>query len=309
MERPALPKLSSPESPQASPVKPRKRDRLMSFISRARAGSVTKQSTSPTREEFDLPTPQSSQFGSLVSLPRISTGTSSKRTSRSVYAPQPMAVTPSTASTSSASDTSLVTPGASQPDVSTIQEHVVQADVFGTASPTFTPSSFMPDMSDNTDVSIIDDMYEPTSLEPTLPPPTPGSSTPSFFLPPKQEGLFASFARKTVRRRKKKLIVSWLSGQITSTDGLGRSQYGTAREREQRLREDRLLKWCESFGVVRRFERRENGYPHTRFNHIPTLRMSALAVQYASHALWILSPVSLSPSLCIFKLPMAVTSS
>lgn len=74
--------------------------------------------------------------------------------------------------------------------------------------------------------------------------------------------MFASFARKTVRRRKKKLIVSWMAAPVPSTDDYGRSQIAAAREREQSLREDALLRWCESFGVVRRFERRENGDIH-----------------------------------------------
>ncbi|KAI0776393.1 hypothetical protein BC629DRAFT_1290483 [Irpex lacteus] len=96
-------------------------------------------------------------------------------------------------------------------------------------------------MSDNTDVTIIDDLHDLPSPHPTLPPPMPGSSTPSFFLPQKQEGLFASLARKTVRRRKKKLIVCGMDSHFN---------------------EEALLAWCELHGAVRRFERRENGDIH-----------------------------------------------
>ena len=53
-----------------------------------------------------------------------------------------------------------------------------------------------------------------------------------------------------------------MAAPVPSTDDYGRSQIAAAREREQSLREDALLRWCESFGVVRRFERRENGDIH-----------------------------------------------
>ncbi|KAI0764452.1 hypothetical protein BC629DRAFT_1596716 [Irpex lacteus] len=230
----------APDSVQASPTKTRKRDHLMRFISRARAGSVTKQSTSPSpmREELDIPTSHGSHFP----IPsRISTAMRHEHMSPSVCTPQQMAATKSIILKASALGTSLVTPGASLPDLSTV-------DVFGTALPAFTPVLSTPEMSDNTHV----DMDKLPSLRPTLPPPKPGSSTPSFFLPQKQEGPFTLLTRKMVRRRRKKLIVCWMDTQFrASTGDVGNLQVAadTHHKRRQQQREEALLAWCKLHGA------------------------------------------------------------
>ncbi|KAI0691866.1 hypothetical protein BC835DRAFT_1359611, partial [Cytidiella melzeri] len=267
VERPVLSKLVV-ESAQTSPAKPRKRDRLMSFISRARAGSLGKQSTSPTRDEFAPATPQDTDFGVLSSKPSMmSLKTSSRRTSHSVYTSQQISATVSTTSTSSTSDASLATPGDSQQDISAL-------DPFGSASPTFSPVSFMPDMSDNADVSIIDDLYESACIDSgSLSAPAP---PPPSFLPLKQESLFSTLARKTIRRRKRKVIVTCSPAESDeySEEDMGQAHMAAARrEREQKLREEALLGWCEGFGVVRRFERKENGNVHVYWRECEVAEM------------------------------------
>ncbi|KAI0337618.1 hypothetical protein BDW22DRAFT_862553 [Trametopsis cervina] len=237
------PVITSPiaESPQASPAKTKTRDRLMSFISRARAGSVDKQSTSPTRGDHSPRSPRDYDFG-LPPQSGLSSTMSSRRTSRSTYAPQPISTATST--TSSQSDTSIVTPGDSQQDVTS-------PDPFRSASTSFTPVSFMPDLTDTPDTPAANELdFFP--LEPTLPPPSPDVPTPSLFLPAKPESLLSSLARKAIRRRKKKLVISVMpSPYDDDSDGeAGRMR----RAREQKQRDDHILRWCDNLGTVRHFE-------------------------------------------------------
>jgi hypothetical protein len=129
----------------------------------------------------------------------------------------------------------------------------------------------MPDMSDNTDVSIIDDLHEQSSPSmlslPSSGTPTP---TPSVSLPTKHESMLGHFARKTILRRKKKLIVSLLP---TPVDDNTEDETTSAAMRQ---RERALLKWCEGFGAVRRFERRENGNLHVHWRDSEVVDMVSL---------------------------------
>lgn len=246
------------ESPQFAP-KARKRDRLRSFISRARAGSLGKHS--PTYEpESGSTSPRDSILTTLPSQSVVSLGLSSRRTSHAVYEPQPISASTSTStttSTSSVSTASLVTPADSQQDVSV-------ADPFCPASPTFTPVSYLPSVPDVSDSSFSDEA-DAVALEPTLPPPSPDTPSPSFFLPAKQEtNPLLKLARRTMRRRKKKLVIACIPAHaVDDPEDEGQARIAAQRrQREEKRRYECIVKWCESFGVVRRFERNNDGSIH-----------------------------------------------
>ena len=107
---------------------------------------------------------------------------------------------------------------------------------------------------------------EPESPEqkPTLPLPAPDVPTPSFYLPetPSTNIPFLSaLARRKQRRRKKKLVITCLdldSAAAAHADAGAEVR----RERDLRRRQDAIIKWCETFGAVRRLERKSDGSLH-----------------------------------------------
>ncbi|KAF7794079.1 hypothetical protein EIP86_005209 [Pleurotus ostreatoroseus] len=245
--------------PSSSP-KPRKRGRFMSLITRARTGSVSKpqpRSSSMSHDEFGLASPNESSFS------HNSTNSTSSLISQGRYsncpAPPPMATSPSTTSTTSSSS-NLPTPADSQCDIN--------ADPFCPASPTFLPSSYLPDPSPIYDE--VDGRMSPPP-EPTLPAPSPSMPTPSLFAPARTQSsipfLSAALSKTKLRRRKRKLVISCISSaDLGHPQSEGRAQLeALRRERDAQKRCESIRKWCESFGPVRRVERKPDGSLHVHW--------------------------------------------
>ncbi|THH22373.1 hypothetical protein EUX98_g8220 [Antrodiella citrinella] len=255
--RPALSPVAEDPSPPESPMKPRKRDRLISFISRNRAGSIGKTSQpSPIAdsEYADLVGFQPDFFVAPKRDSRISSQPSSSSLNLPIQQPTtPMPISTANSLSSSSSTSTLPTP------VDGASHDILPRSSFFASE----PSSYLPDLDDGE--------YEPDTepLEPTLPLPSPSIPTTSFLTPQRPQSAFpflSTFRRKN--RRHKKLVVS----QIPYFPNLlmhGREEDAgvmderrEAMRREQRTRYDAVVKWCESFGALRRVERRVDGSLH-----------------------------------------------
>ncbi|PSR71413.1 hypothetical protein PHLCEN_2v12680 [Hermanssonia centrifuga] len=247
------------DSPSSS-AKPRKRDRLISFISRGRAGSLGKQqnsapSTTPNspRGEYDMLSPYESQFGRVSSSSQASLPIGSRRPSRT-YSITPIA-------SSSSSSSTLPTPADSQSDFI--------ADPFCPASPTFAPVSYLPDFESPTEATFDMGSYSPPA--PTHPLPSPGVPTSSFFLPVRERQpsfpFLSAMSRKKAQRRKKILVISSISTAVDpAPESDGRLQIeALRREREQKKRVEGVLRWSEGFGPVKRVENRPDGSLHVHW--------------------------------------------
>ncbi|KAH8083312.1 hypothetical protein BXZ70DRAFT_579056 [Cristinia sonorae] len=253
--QPLLPSVAE-NSPSDSPAKPRKRDRLISFISRNRTGSVGKAPSSPSSE---------SEFADLIGFqPEFFVG-SSRRSSKVISQPsssslhlpiqQPTDITPplpisTSSSTSSASSSStLPTPvdGNSSEDV---LPH---------------PSFFSPDQSSY--LPEVDDAeYEADMYEPTLPLPSPSVPTASFLIPQRPQSSFpflSTFRRKTRRHRKLVVNIPPYEPAMSVEEENGNPAAKKLKiEEGQRKRHDAVVRWCESFGPLRRVEKRADGSLH-----------------------------------------------
>lgn len=71
-------------------------------------------------------------------------------------------------------------------------------------------------------------------------------------------------ARRTILRRKKKLVITCIPSQAEEEpEDEGQAQIrAQRRERIEQRRYDCIVQWCENFGVVRRFERKDDGSLH-----------------------------------------------
>lgn len=255
------PSVSAPATPP-SPPKP-KRSRLLSFISRGRAGSLGMRNDSvpptPTLAEhtgLGLMSPTDTVMGP-PSASVLSLALSSRRASRSGTYPPPLSLSTSTSTMSTASSAStLPTPADSQSDVT--------LDPFCPASPTFAPSSYLPGPAAEPDSFV--DLEDSEPEKPTLPLPSPGEPTASFFLPEAPPKNFLSaLARRRLRRRKKKLVITCLGEPQLPEGAVNAELAASRRERDLRRRQESIMHWCESFGPVRRFERKNDGSLHVHW--------------------------------------------
>ncbi|KAI0746510.1 hypothetical protein C8Q80DRAFT_1271394 [Daedaleopsis nitida] len=104
--------------------------------------------------------------------------------------------------------------------------------------------------------------------QPTLPLPSPGTPSPSFLVPsPRPQSFFASITGRQ-RRRKKKLVISGAPlelAQSRSSSSVSNTQTSDDhrhRQAEQQRRVHNVVKWCESFGPVRKIETKDDGSLH-----------------------------------------------
>ncbi|KAI1798418.1 hypothetical protein LXA43DRAFT_968729 [Ganoderma leucocontextum] len=281
----------------ASPVsKTRKRDRLFSLISsRARSGSVTKLLPPPN-------TPRGSTDVVDLHIRRVDSRdafhqstTYSSRPSFTI--PPRMQQAPSLSSDSSNASSASTLPTPIDPI-----HALDFTDPFGTASPSCMPEELededSPVFAENPyitrDSPLLGESSPPKSPSPPLPPhaplklqiadrpmspgspppqptlplPSPGTPSPSFLVPsPRPQSFFASITGRP-KRRKKKLVISGapleLSQPRTSSliTPVQAAEDLYHRKQEQQRRVQNVVKWCESFGTLRKIETREDGSLH-----------------------------------------------
>ncbi|EJF58969.1 hypothetical protein DICSQDRAFT_66018 [Dichomitus squalens LYAD-421 SS1] len=86
--------------------------------------------------------------------------------------------------------------------------------------------------------------------QPTLPLPSPSTPSPSFLVPsPRPQSFFATITGRQ-KRRKKKLVISGAPLEI------GQPRASSSRRMQN------VVKWCESFGPLRKIETKEDGSLH-----------------------------------------------
>ncbi|KAI0367177.1 hypothetical protein BV20DRAFT_950620 [Pilatotrama ljubarskyi] len=277
-----------PDLSSSSPAsKTKKRDRLLSLISgRSRSGSVGKPNPPPN-------TPRGSS--DVLDIRRIDSREAMQSTSRpsfSMSSLPPRALAPSVSSSSSSNGSSASTlatpvepmhptplpdidPFASGGSSCMFEEEPVFAE-----NPHLTPES--PLLAPEKPKALPSPPREPLTLQipsrpatpgspppqPTLPLPSPGTPSPSFLVPtPRSQSFFASLKGRQ-RRRKKKLVISGAPLEISSSrapSSLSAMQTPDDmehRKSEQQRRVDNVIKWCESFGPVRKIETKEDGSLH-----------------------------------------------
>ncbi|KAF9819696.1 hypothetical protein IEO21_01961 [Rhodonia placenta] len=223
--RPAPSSVRTPAEPtgtQPQASAGRKRDRLLSFITRGRSGSLGKAPALPNspppppQDVLDIRCPEPS-FEMVTPRPSLSVQSP-------LQAPSAISVAASSSSSSSAgsSRSSLPTPAepmpprlppkfsdpfASAPDTEPfISRRSVSHRHSG--APSLLPPFQLPPRSEDADYDRPPTPGSPP-LEPTLPPPSPGTPSPSFYLPPRQDSSFlSSLGIKRVKRRQKKLVIS-----------------------------------------------------------------------------------------------------
>ncbi|PIL27318.1 hypothetical protein GSI_10465 [Ganoderma sinense ZZ0214-1] len=280
----------------ASPVsKTRKRDRLLSLISsRGRSGSVSKILPPPNtpRGSTDVVDLHIRRIDSRDALHQSTTHSSRP----SFTMPPRMQQAPSLSSDSSNASSASTLPTPIDPI------HTPEfTDPFGTGSPSCMPEELeeedLPVFAENPylkrespllgesppkspspplaphdplRLQIADRPMSPGSLppQPTLPLPSPGTPSPSFLVPsPRPQSFFASITGRP-KRRKKKLVISGApldlsrsrtSSSISSVQAVEDLHH---RQQEQQRRVQNVVKWCESFGTLRKIETKEDGSLH-----------------------------------------------
>ncbi|OCH84336.1 hypothetical protein OBBRIDRAFT_415717 [Obba rivulosa] len=233
---------AAPASPQSA--KARKRDRLISFISRGRSGSLGKvpaASGSPSaRPSLDVARRSTSKepLFEMVAPPSISASSSLSSSVSSLLATPLDSAAPSPRP--QYSDPFSPTSDSFFPDSGAKGRFAESADEFPAPPPSPPP-------------------------EPTLPLPSPGTPTASFFFPPRPPSLFA--ALRLSKRRKRKLVISGAPfSEGTETHAFARAALGAEdlalRRGEQRRRYENVVRWCEGFGALRKIERKDDGSLH-----------------------------------------------
>ncbi|KAI0764021.1 hypothetical protein BD413DRAFT_616050 [Trametes elegans] len=291
--RPRIRQVVAPDvsSPPASKMK--KRDRLLSLISgRPRAGSVGKPTSPPN-------TPRGSSDVLDIAPRRSSSREAMQASSRpsfmmsSLSALPPRALAPSVSSSSSSNGSSASTlatpveptqpsplpdmdPYASRGPSYAYEDELVFAEnphLEPLDSPPLAPHRFKASPSPPRSSLTLQIPPRPPTPdspppEPTLPLPSPSTPSPSFLVPNQRPpSLFASLKGRRGRRRKK-LVISGAPLEL----GLGRASSSVSavltqddmqhRVYEQQRRVQNVVKWCESFGPVRKIETKENGSLH-----------------------------------------------
>ncbi|KAH9940709.1 hypothetical protein B0H21DRAFT_655472, partial [Amylocystis lapponica] len=101
--------------------------------------------------------------------------------------------------------------------------------------------------------------------EPTLPLPSPSMPSPSFLTPQRPQSFFSSLAlKRCVRRRGKKLVITGVdAGELLGPAAQAMGELAQERsKRESELRYQNVVRWCESFGAIRKVDRRLDGSIH-----------------------------------------------
>ncbi|RPD65228.1 hypothetical protein L226DRAFT_248004 [Lentinus tigrinus ALCF2SS1-7] len=286
--------LSSPAS------KTKKRDRLLSLISgRARSGSVTK----------PLPPPNTPRGSSdVLDIRRIDSRDAPSPSSRPSFSmPPKISMTPSLSSSNSSNASTLATPiepmqtdpfvsdsPTCMPEDIDEEESLVFAEnpYFHPDSPLLSPESPRsqpspppsstphPPGHEHLTLQIPERPMSPASPppQPTLPLPSPSTPSPSFLIPsPRPQSFFATITGRQ-RRRKKKLVISGApleldqSRSSSSVAGASSDDY-YHRQQEQQRRVQNVVRWCESFGPVKKVETKEDGSLHVYWKDWETADM------------------------------------
>ncbi|TBU47837.1 hypothetical protein BD309DRAFT_977994 [Dichomitus squalens] len=295
--RPRITQMALDDGSASPASKTRKRDRLLSLISgRTRSGSVTKPLPPPNtpRASSDVVDiyriDARDALSPIVSSPSRSTFPMPPRIQQA-----PSLSSTDSSNTSSASNLATpvepVYPGSSDPfamdSPSCMPEYLEEEEgspVFAD-NPYFAPES--PLLLPESPVSSVpplplsppgplrlhidDDLpMSPSSPppQPTLPLPSPSTPSPSFLVPsPRPQSFFATITGRQ-KRRKKKLVISGAPleiGQPRASSSVSPTQSSDDlqhRQQEQQRRMQNVVKWCESFGPLRKIETKEDGSLH-----------------------------------------------
>ncbi|CDO75631.1 hypothetical protein BN946_scf184840.g14 [Trametes cinnabarina] len=290
----AVPDVSSSPASKA-----KKRDRLLSLISgRARAGSVGKTNPPPNtpRGSSDVPDIRRSESREVYTAMQGSFSSATRPSFNSPAVPPKIQLTPSVSSSSGSSASTLATP------IEPMQPSPLpDTDPFGAGAPScmyeeapvFAENPHVPPESpllapmdprtppspphQSLALQVPDRPPTPDSPppQPTLPLPSPSTPSPSFLVPtPRSQSFFASLKGKP-RRRKKKLVISGaplefhlsrasssLQAQTPAQGTEQQLQLQQLRALERSRRVQNVIKWCESFGPVRKIDTKEDGSLH-----------------------------------------------
>ncbi|KAI0718381.1 hypothetical protein C8T65DRAFT_570799 [Cerioporus squamosus] len=287
--RPRITQMALDDASSSPASKTKKRDRLLSLISgRARSGSVTK----------PLPPPNTPRGSSdVLDIRRIDSRDAPSTSSRPSFTmPPKISMTPSLSSSNSSNVSTLATPIEPLPsdDLFASDSPCMPEDIDEEDSPVFAENPFyqpdsplLPPESPRGQPSPPPSLtpqphgHEPLTLQiperpmspaspppqPTLPLPSPSTPSPSFLVPsPRPQSFFATITGRQ-RRRKKKLVISGAPLELTqsrsssSVSGAPSDDY-QHRQQEQQRRVQNVVRWCESFGPVKRVEAKDDGSLH-----------------------------------------------
>ncbi|CCL99393.1 uncharacterized protein FIBRA_01411 [Fibroporia radiculosa] len=244
----------SPSSGPQSPTLGRKRDRLISFITRGRSGSLGK----PPAPAMPSADPD------VLDISRRSEG---KEPHLTIVSPRPSLSNPlpplpvaisasfsSSSSRSSAASSASSLPTPAEPSRRTPSPKVAELAPAATdpASGDFerrysgSGALLQPfEYQQCQDQELPSPPASPPP-EPTLPLPSPGTPSPSFLMvpQPRSHSFFSLALKRRPRRRGKMLIITGVPDD------------------EDRSRYDSFVRWCESFGELRKISRQPDGTLH-----------------------------------------------
>ncbi|KAI9058059.1 hypothetical protein FKP32DRAFT_1298462 [Trametes sanguinea] len=290
-----------PDVSSSPASKTKKRDRLLSLISgRARAGSVGKPNPPPNTPRgssdvlvLDIRRSESREAYNAMQTSSFSSATRPSFNLPTV--PPKIQLTPSVSSSSGSSASTLATPiepmqPSPLPDMDPFAAGAPscmyeEAPVFA-ENPHLAPESpLLAPMDPKTPPSpprqsltlqIPERPETPGSPppQPTLPLPSPSTPSPSFLVPtPRSQSFFASLKSRQ-KRRKKKLVISGAPLELHASrassslqaqapaEGAEQLLQQQQRALERSRRVQNVVKWCESFGPVRKIDTKEDGSLH-----------------------------------------------
>ncbi|TFK91918.1 hypothetical protein K466DRAFT_481729 [Polyporus arcularius HHB13444] len=286
--RPRITQMALDDASSSPASKTKKRDRLLSLISgRARSGSVTKPFPPPN-------TPRGSS--DVLDIRRIDSRDAPSTSPRPSFTiPPKISMTPSLSSSNSSNASTLATPiepllsddlfASDSP--SCMPEDIDEEPVFA-ENPFYQPDSPLlppdsprsepctppsltpqPHGHEHLTLQIPERPTSPASPppQPTLPLPSPSTPSPSFLVPsPRPQSFFATITGRQ-RRRKKKLVISGAPLELTQSRSSSSVSGGASddyqhRQQEQQRRVQNVVKWCESFGPVKRVDAKDDGSLH-----------------------------------------------
>lgn len=285
--RPRITQMALDDASSSPASKTKKRDRLLSLISgRARSGSVTKPFPPPN-------TPRGSS--DVLDIRRIDSRDAPSTSPRPSFTiPPKISMTPSLSSSNSSNASTLATPiepllsddPFASDSPSCMPEDIDEEPVFAEnpfyqpdspllpesprSEPRTPPSSTpQPHGHEHLTLQIPERPTSPASPppQPTLPLPSPSTPSPSFLVPsPRPQSFFATITGRQ-RRRKKKLVISGAPLELTQSRSSSSVSGGASddyqhRQQEQQRRVQNVVKWCESFGPVKRVEAKDDGSLH-----------------------------------------------
>ncbi|KAI0658968.1 hypothetical protein C8Q70DRAFT_916120 [Cubamyces menziesii] len=278
--RPRIRQADGPDVSSSPASKTKKRDRLFSLISgRARAGSVGKPQPPP-----NTPRGSSDVLDIRRSSSREAMQSLSSRPSFNLPHHAPKVLAPSVSSSSGSSASTLATPVEPM-----LPSPLPETDAYGATSssymyedepvfaenPHLTPESPLlapehpktppsPPPREPLVLQIPDRPMTPDSPppQPTLPLPSPSTPSPSFLVPtPRSQSFFASLTGRQ-RRRRKKLVISGAPLDLNASRTPQSTAEAELRANERARRVQNVVKWCESFGPVRKIDTKDDGSLH-----------------------------------------------